>query len=72
VKAVLNAAGLPVMPNDTHIVPVMVGDPENSEQASDVLLCRARHLHPADQLSNRPRAAPGGCASLRRPITMTR
>jgi 5-aminolevulinate synthase len=38
VKAVLNAAGLPVMPNDTHIVPVMVGDPENCEQASDVLL----------------------------------
>jgi 5-aminolevulinate synthase len=28
VKAVLNAAGLPVMPNDTHIVPLCVGDPE--------------------------------------------
>src|SRR4051812_1775821 len=27
-KAVLNAAHLPVMPSDTHIVPVLVGNPE--------------------------------------------
>jgi 7-keto-8-aminopelargonate synthetase-like enzyme len=26
VKAVLNVAGLPVIPSDTHIVPVLVGD----------------------------------------------
>jgi 5-aminolevulinate synthase len=38
VKAVLNAAGLPVMANQTHIVPVMVGDPEKCKQASDLLL----------------------------------
>jgi 5-aminolevulinate synthase len=38
VKAVLNAAGLPVMPSATHIVPVMVGDPENCKAASDLLL----------------------------------
>jgi 5-aminolevulinate synthase len=38
VKAVLNAAGLPVMPNDTHIVPVFVGDPEKCKQATDLLL----------------------------------
>jgi 5-aminolevulinate synthase len=38
VKAVLAAAGLPVMANDTHIVPVMVGDPEKCKQASDLLL----------------------------------
>ena len=38
VKAVLNAAGLPVMPNDTHIVPVFVGDPEKCKQATDFLL----------------------------------
>jgi 5-aminolevulinate synthase len=37
-KAVLNAAGLPVMPNDTHIVPVLVGDPERCKAASDLLL----------------------------------
>src|SRR5271154_4303630 len=28
-KAVLAAAGLPLMPSETHIVPVFVGDPEN-------------------------------------------
>ena len=38
VKAVLNAAGLPVMPSDTHIVPVFVGDPEKCKTASDLLL----------------------------------
>ncbi len=38
VKAVLNAAGLPVMACDTHIVPVLVGDPEKCKQASDLLL----------------------------------
>jgi 5-aminolevulinate synthase len=38
VKAVLNTAGLPVMSNDTHIVPVMVGDPEKCKEASDLLL----------------------------------
>ena len=38
VKAVLNAAGLPVMPSETHIVPLMVGDPEKCKEASDLLL----------------------------------
>jgi 5-aminolevulinate synthase len=37
-KAVLHAAGLPVMGNDTHIVPLFVGDPEKCKQASDMLL----------------------------------
>jgi 5-aminolevulinate synthase len=37
---VLAAAGLPIMPNDTHIVPVFVGDPERCRQASDLLLER--------------------------------
>jgi 5-aminolevulinate synthase len=38
VKSVLNAAGLPVMPSGTHIVPVLVGDPEKCKAASDLLL----------------------------------
>ncbi len=38
VKAVLSAAALPVMPSDTHIVPVMVGNPEHCKAASDLLL----------------------------------
>jgi 5-aminolevulinate synthase len=38
VKAVLNAAGLPVMASDTHIVPVFVGDPEKCKEATDLLL----------------------------------
>jgi 5-aminolevulinate synthase len=37
-KAVLEAAGLPVMSNTTHIVPVIVGDAELCKQASDLLL----------------------------------
>jgi 5-aminolevulinate synthase len=37
-KAVLTAAGLPVMPTSTHIVPVMVGEPDKCKAASDMLL----------------------------------
>ena len=38
VKAILTAAGLPVMSSDTHIVPLFVGDPEKCKRASDMLL----------------------------------
>ncbi len=38
VKAILSAAGLPVMPSETHIVPIFVGDPNRCKQASDMLL----------------------------------
>jgi 5-aminolevulinate synthase len=38
VKAVLNSARLPVMPSDSHIVPVFVGDPEKCKEGSDLLL----------------------------------
>jgi len=37
-RDVLSAAGLPVMPTATHIVPVLVGDPELCKMASDRLL----------------------------------
>jgi len=37
-KRLLAEAGLPVMPSDCHIVPVLVGDPVRCKQASDMLL----------------------------------
>jgi len=39
-KARLAAAGLPVMANNTHIVPVMVGDAQMAKAASDMLIER--------------------------------
>jgi 5-aminolevulinate synthase len=42
VKVVLNMAGLPVIPTDTHIIPLLVGDPEKCKAASDLLLSRHR------------------------------
>jgi 5-aminolevulinate synthase len=37
-KTLLSDAGLPVMPGETHIVPVMVGDPVKAKRISDILL----------------------------------
>ncbi len=37
-KNMLARAGIPVLANDTHIVPVMVGDAVKCKQASDILL----------------------------------
>src|SRR5690606_6203129 len=39
-KDVLSAADLPVMPSETHIVPIHVGDPELCKMASDRLLAK--------------------------------
>src|SRR5690606_38470379 len=39
-KDVLSAAGLPVMMSETHIVPLLVGDPELCKMASDRLLAK--------------------------------
>ena len=37
-KAIFDTVGLPVMPNDTHIVPLLVGNPDKCKSASDLLL----------------------------------
>ena len=37
-KAKLTMAGLPVMPSESHIVPVLVGDPIHCKMISDILL----------------------------------
>ena len=53
VKAVLSAAALPIMLSDTHIVPVdgrRSGEMQDGDRPASY---RARHLHPADQLSDR-------------------
>jgi 5-aminolevulinate synthase len=39
-KVALTSAGLPVMATNSHIVPVIVGDPEKCKAASDLLLQR--------------------------------
>src|SRR5262249_6238217 len=42
VKRRLRAAGLPVMPSQSHIVPLLVGDPVRCKAMSDALLDRHR------------------------------
>ena len=37
-KARLTKAGIPVMPSESHIVPVLVGDPVHCKMISDILL----------------------------------
>ena len=41
-KRMLGEAGLPVMPNESHIIPVLVGDPVRCKQVTDELLERHR------------------------------
>jgi 5-aminolevulinate synthase len=37
-KAKFRASGLPVMPSETHIVPLLVGCPVKAKRVSDILL----------------------------------
>jgi 5-aminolevulinate synthase len=59
-KAALREAGLPALATETHIVPVMVGDPDRCKLASDLLL-EKHGIHPADQFIRRLREAPSDC-----------
>jgi 5-aminolevulinate synthase len=70
-KAVLNAAGLPLMLNETHIVPIMVGNPKKCKQASDLLLAEHGIYMQPINYPTVPRGT-SGCASRRHPMTMTR
>ena len=70
-KALLAAAGLPIMRNDTHIVPVFVGDPERCKRAGDLLLERHGIYIQPITIQLLPKA-PSGCASRPRPITTMR
>ncbi len=68
-KAALDAAGLPLLETETHIVPVMVGDAELCKAAADHLL--ERHKIYIQPINYPPpcRAARSGCASPRRRST---
>jgi len=37
-KGLMTEAGLPVLPTETHIVPLMIGDPVKAKRISDILL----------------------------------
>ena len=62
-KALLAAAGIPVLPTPTHILPVMVRDAEACKAASDRLLERhGIYIQPINPTPPCP-AARSGCAS---------
>ena len=52
-KARLAAAGLPVMPSVSHIVPILVGDPVHCKLVSDMLLAEHAIYVQPDQLPHR-------------------
>ena len=69
-KRKLAAAGLPVMPSPSHIVPVLVGDPVRCKRPRTS--CSTSSRSTSSRSTTRPcRAAPSGCASRPRPCTAT-
>ena len=51
-KSMLDAHGLPHIPNNSHIVPVPVGDPEKCKAVQRFPAGRTRNLHSTHQLSD--------------------
>ena len=48
-KEMLTAVSIPMLPSESHIVPVLVGDPHRCRQASDELMARHRiYVQPID------------------------
>src|SRR5437879_11442383 len=45
-KAALREAGLPVLATETHIVPVIVGDPDLRKQATEPVVDQHGHYNP--------------------------
>ena len=70
VKAKLNAVGLPLVPSDTHIVPVLVGDPKNA-RALATYCSRNTGSISSPLTIQQFRAEWSDCASHPRPITTT-
>ena len=68
-KHALAAAGLPVLENGSHIVPVMVRDAELLQGGERPAARAPLDLHPADQLSDGGAREPSACASRRRRAT---
>ena len=70
-RAKLDARGIPHMASDSHIIPVMIGDPVKCKMLSDILmrdwgcLCAAHQLPDRAQghraVAHHPRAAAFGC-----------
>ena len=67
-KRRLAAAGLPVMPSPSHIVPLLVGDPVRCK-ARLATCCSSGTASTSSRSTTRPsRAAPSGCASPPAPL----
>ena len=54
---------MPVRDTPSHILPLIIGDAHLCRRTSELLLERAQHLRPADQLPDRSRAGRSGCGS---------
>ena len=64
VRRRLLEAGLPVMPSESHIVPVVVGNPQRCKAISDELPCASASMSSRSTTRQSP-AAPSACGSPR-------